>query len=89
MLVRRCLVPPANLRWPSGPRTIHAGLNNQVEVWFSTPSAKALRGASFRSVKDVIAQIDAFIAACNREAARFEWTKVNFRAKSLEPKCSN
>ena len=32
---------------------------------------------------------DAFIAAYNQEAASFEWTKVNFRAKSLEGKYSN
>ena len=65
----------------------HASWLNQMEVWFSILSAKALRGASFRSVKELIAQIAAFIAAYN--AAPFEWTKVNFRAKSLEGKYSN
>lgn len=60
-----------------------------MEVWFSILSAKALRGASFRSVKQLIAQIDAFIAAYNEEAAPFEWTKVNFRAKTMAGKYSD
>jgi DDE superfamily endonuclease len=71
----------------------HASWLNQVEVWFSILTAKALRGASFRSVKELTveltAQIDAFIAAYNEDAAPFEWTKVNFRAKSLAGKYSN
>ena len=67
----------------------HASWLNQVEVWFSILSAKALRGASFRSVKQLIEQIDAFIAAYNEDAAPFEWSKVNFRAKSLAGKYSD
>lgn len=67
----------------------HASWLNQIEVWFSILSAKALRGASFRSVKELIAQIDAFIAAYNEDAAPFDWTKVNFRAKSLAGKYSD
>ena len=67
----------------------HASWLNQIEVWFSILSAKALRGASFRSVKQLIEQIDAFIAAYNEDAAPFEWTKVNFRAKSLAGKYSD
>ncbi len=56
----------------------HASWLNQIEVWFSILSAKALRGASFRSVKQLIEQIDAFIAAYNEDAAPFEWTKGQF-----------
>ncbi len=67
----------------------HASWLNQIEVWFSILTAKALRGASFRSVKQLIEQIDAFIAAYNEQAAPFEWTKVNFRAKSLAGKYSD
>lgn len=67
----------------------HASWLNQIEVWFSILSAKALRGASFRSVKELIEQIDAFIAAYNEDAAPFEWSKVNFRAKSLSGKYSD
>jgi transposase len=67
----------------------HASWLNQIEVWFSILSAKALRGASFRSVKQLIDQIDAFIAAYNQDAAPFEWTKVNFRAKTMAGKYSD
>lgn len=67
----------------------HASWLNQIEVWFSILSSKALRGASFRSVKQLIEQIDAFIAAYNQEAAPFEWTKVNFRAKTMAGKYSD
>jgi transposase len=67
----------------------HASWLNQIEVWFSILSTKALRGASFRSVKQLIEQIDAFIAAYNEDAAPFEWSKVNFRAKTLAGKYSD
>jgi hypothetical protein len=48
---------------------------NQVEVWFSILSAKALAGASFTSPRQVRDQIDAFIKAYNQTAHPFEWTK--------------
>jgi hypothetical protein len=67
----------------------HASWLNQIEIWFSILSAKALRGASFRSVKQLIEQIDAFISAYNEDAAPFEWTKVNFTAKTLASKYTN
>ena len=67
----------------------HASWLNQIEVWFSILTTKALRGASFRSVKQLIEQIDAFICAYNQDAAPFEWTKVNVRAKSFAGKYSD
>jgi transposase len=67
----------------------HASWLNQIEVWFSILSAKALRGASFRSIKELIAQIDAFVAAYNQTAQPFAWTKVNCTAKTLARKYSN
>jgi transposase len=67
----------------------HASWLNQIEVWFSILSAKALRGASFRSVKQLIEQIDAFIAAYNEDAAPFEWTKLNVAQKTPESKYAN
>jgi putative transposase len=60
-----------------------------VEVWFSILTAKALRGTSFRSVKELISQIDAFIAAYNQEAAPFEWTRVKVNAKTFTGKYAN
>ena len=53
----------------------HASWLNQVEVWFSILSAKALAGASFTSPRQVRDQIDAFINAYNQTAHPFEWTK--------------
>jgi hypothetical protein len=58
-------------------------------VWFSILSAKALRGASFRSVKALIEQIDAFITAYNQTATPFEWTKIRFTRKTLAAKYSD
>ena len=67
----------------------HASWLNQVEVWFSILTQQALRGASFRSVREVIAAIDAFIAAYNTKAHPFVWTKVNVTAKSFASKYAN
>jgi transposase len=53
----------------------HASWLNQVEVWFSILSSKALAGTSFTSPRQVRDQIDAFIAAYNQDAQPFEWTK--------------
>ena len=46
----------------------------------------ALRGASFRSVRELRLAIDAFIKAYNQTAAPFEWTKVKVYPKSLTSK---
>jgi hypothetical protein len=60
-----------------------------VEVWFSILTAKALRGSSFKSVKELTSQIDAFIAAYNEDAAPFEWTRVRVHAKTFAGKYAN
>jgi transposase len=59
----------------------HASWLNQVEVWFSILSQQALAGSSFTSPKQVRDRIDAFIAAHNRVAHPFEWTKQMVFAK--------
>jgi transposase len=53
----------------------HASWLNQVEVWFSILSSRALAGASFTSPRQLRGQIDAFITAYNQDAHPFEWTK--------------
>ncbi len=53
----------------------HASWLNQIEVWFSILSRKALKNASFTSPMQVRDRIDAFTKAYNQEAAPFEWTK--------------
>jgi transposase len=64
----------------------HASWLNQIEVWFSILSRAALRGASFRSVRELREAIDAFVIAHNQTAAPFEWTKVKVHSKSLNSK---
>jgi transposase len=64
----------------------HASWLNQIEVWFSILSRQALRGASFTSIAQVRAAIDAFIAVCNPVAHPFAWTKVSVRRKTLASK---
>jgi transposase len=49
----------------------HASWLNQVEVWFSILAAKSLSGASFRSVGELVAHIDSFIASYNTDARPF------------------
>ncbi len=67
----------------------HASWLNQVEVSFGILTVKALRGMSFWSVKELISQIDAFIAAYNQEPAPFEWTRIKVNAKTSTGKNAN
>jgi transposase len=53
----------------------HASWLNQVEVWFSILVSHALAGASFTTTGQVRKRIDSFIAAHNKDAHPFEWTK--------------
>ncbi len=56
---------------------------NQVEIWFSILSRRALRGASFTNPWEVREAIDRFIEANNQNAHPFEWTKSDVRPKGL------
>jgi transposase len=59
---------------------------NQVEIWFSILAGNALSGASFTSVPQLRAHIDAFIAAYNDRAKPFAWTKSEVHQKRLKPR---
>ena len=50
---------------------------NQVETWFSILSRQAIRRGAFRSVKELVVRIEAFIAAWNAGASPFVWTKTD------------
>lgn len=63
----------------------HASWLNQVEIWFSILSGKSLNGASFQSVPELIAHIEAFIASYNETARPFVWTKSKVYQKRLKP----
>lgn len=55
----------------------HASWLNQVEVWFSILSRRALRGGSFTSPRQVREAIERFTEVYNPNAQPFEWTKAN------------
>ena len=56
---------------------------NQIEVWFSILSRRALRGASFTSPRQLREAIDKFIQVYNRNATPFKWTKTNVTPRGL------
>lgn len=83
---------PKNDRWLKRHPNVHfhftptkASWLNQVEIWFSILAAKALAGTSFNSIKQLMAHIDAFIAAYNADARPFVWTKSEVHQKRLKP----
>ena len=63
----------------------HSSWLNQIEIWFSILAGKSLDGASFQSVPELIAHIDAFIASYNETARPFVWTKSEVHQKRLKP----
>lgn len=87
---------PKNDRWLKRHPNVHfhftptkASWLNQVEIWFSILAAKALAGTSFNSRKELMAHIDAFIAAYNVDAKPFVWTKSKVHQKRLKPCFAN
>ena len=63
----------------------HSSWLNQIEIWFSILAGKSLDGASFQSVPELVAHIDAFIASYNETARPFVWTKSKVHQKRLKP----
>ncbi len=57
---------------------------NQVEIWFSILSRRALQGASFTSPRELRDAIDRFTEAHNKTAAPFEWRKREVRPVGLK-----
>ncbi len=58
---------------------------NRVEGWFSILQGQPLSGASFTSVEQLKAHIDAFIATYNTTAEPFVWTKSKVYQKRIIP----
>ena len=52
----------------------YASWLNQVEIWFNIITNKAIRRGSFRSVSDLIANIERFVGRYNPRAKPFVWT---------------
>jgi hypothetical protein len=57
---------------------------NQIEIWFSILADQSLAGASFDSVAQLRAHIDAFIEFYNEHAKPFAWTKSEVHQKRLK-----
>ena len=57
---------------------------NQVEAWFSILQGQSLTGASFTSVKQLIAHMDDFIKAYNKNAEPFVWTKSKVHQRRVK-----
>jgi transposase len=49
---------------------------NQIETWFGILSRQAIRRGSFRSVRELIAMINAFTASWNEGSMGFAWVKT-------------
>jgi putative transposase len=47
---------------------------NQVEIWFNIITQRAIRRRTFRSVRDLVANIERFVQRYNRQCRPFMWT---------------
>lgn len=52
----------------------YASWLNQVERWFGLITQRAIRRGSFRTVRELVRRIDAFVTRYNRTASPFAWT---------------
>src|SRR6202051_549615 len=52
----------------------YASWLNQVELWFNRITQRAIRRGTFRSVRELVTQIDQFVENDNRNAQPFVWT---------------
>jgi transposase len=67
----------------------HASWLNQVETWFSILWRGALKGGSFKTVKQLCQAMDDFIQAYNQNAHPFHWTRATTTPKSLSHSLAN
>jgi len=87
---------PRRDAWLSRHRNVHfhytptrACWLNQIEIWFSILSRRALHGASFTSTRQLREAIDRFVHAYNKSAAPFEWRKREVYPKRLKQYYAN
>jgi putative transposase len=52
----------------------YASWLNQVEIWFSIITQRAIRRGTFRSVNDLVANIEHFVRNYNKNSRPFVWT---------------
>jgi len=82
---------PKTDRWLSRHKNVHfhytpthASWLNQIEIWFSILSRRALKRVSFTSPQEVREAIDRFVEIHNKNAAPFEWRKRTVFPKNLK-----
>jgi len=87
---------PKNDRWLSSHKNIsfhftptHASWLNQIEIWFSILSRRAIKKASFTSPRQIREAINCFVEAYNKEATPFEWKKRKVYPKTLKNSYAN
>jgi transposase len=61
-------------RWHLHYTPTYASWLNQVEIWFNLITQRAIRRGTFRSVKELVAKIEAYVHTYNRHARPFVWT---------------
>ena len=66
-------------------KTADSNVPGPKSLWFSILSGKSLNGASFKTVQQLKAHINAFIADYNQQARPFAWTKSKVHQKRLKP----
>ncbi len=81
---------PRHDRWLQRHKNVHfhytptySSWLNQIEIWFSILSRRALQGASFTWPRQVRDAIDKFVQAYNRNATPFQWTKTTVTPRGL------
>lgn len=62
---------------------------NQVEIWFSIFSRKALRGASFKNPQELKQRIEDFIERYNPESKPFKWRKREVKGSQIKDNIEN
>lgn len=84
---------PKRDRWLARHKNFHfhytptnASWLNQIEIWFSILSKRALKGASFTSPHQLRKAIDCFTKVHNEKAAPFQWRKTVVYQKTLKDK---
>lgn len=79
----------ARPRWQMHFIPTYSSWLNQVERFFGLTTDKAIRRGSFRSVKELIAKIDHFVAHYNQQCKPFVWTATaDFILQKLQRLCS-
>ncbi len=85
-----------NEEWLTKNKNIHfhftptsASWLNQVEIWFSIFSRKALRGASFTSQQELKQRIEDFIDRYNPDSKPFKWQKREVKGSQIKDNIGN